>query len=789
MKMRFGFFFGRYLHFFPVITLPLFLAIIPLVRGEALFWGLPATQFVPWRALALQQWFAGEWPLWNPLNGMGAPLLANYQSALFYPPGWIQNLFYGIGGTPLMAWSALLVNALHLAFAGAGMMCFLRAMGVRQYGQTVGGLAFAMSGFFVARIGTSSMIWAGAWLPWVMLGGLRAVNQQNSSNRVSLTLPLTLSVAMQLLAGHAQTTWYTLMVLVPWMLVLAWKFLPLKRLMNLVMSLALSMTMAVGIAAVQLLPTAEYLFQSQRADAIDYEMGLAYSFWPWRLLSFLSPDFFGNPGQGTYFGYASYWEDAVYIGLIPFILALSTLPRLVKQLRKKDNPGSPPKVTAFFWIVILIGTILALGKNLPIFPFLYQNLPTFDMFNAPARFMLLVVFSLAVLTGFGADEWRKPSGKALRRLKQITVAMAAVTLGAFVTWIALSEVRVTFISATATAGLLASGYCFFTLKKPSEITRLQKWQRYVIGFICLDLIFNTRMLIPTTEKSLYSTSQYQSQLSRAEGERIYLSAGDEYALKFSRFFRFEDFRPIEDWLNLRAVPLPDLNILDNAAMVNNFDPLQPERYARVMKEIETLDDRLKTSWLKWMNVGLVVEENLSAENGLKRQQILPWGRFRWVPCAEVALNGNEALQKTKNNLAQATVDDGVLTVVVLENASANLHDCEFNQNATIRTVNITSQHIKLQTQTSQAGYLVIADVYYPGWEATINGARVEIMKGDYLFSAVELPPGQNDIDIVYRPRMFYTGLAISGIAILFVILLVIIYTQNNLGKTTEHPGD
>jgi hypothetical protein len=75
-----------------------------------------------------------------------------------------------------------------------------------------------------------------------------------------------------------------------------------------------------GLAAIQLIPTAEYLMQSQRASAVSYDLAMTYSFWPWRFLSLLAPDLFGNPAIGDYWGYGNYWEDAVYIGLAPFLL-------------------------------------------------------------------------------------------------------------------------------------------------------------------------------------------------------------------------------------------------------------------------------------------------------------------------------------------------------------------------------------------------------------------------------------------------------------------------------------
>lgn len=71
-----------------------------LVRGEVLFWGTSYLQFSGWRWTAWQMIREGIFPSWNPLNGMGAPLFANYQAAFLYPPNilvWLGALLNGIG--------------------------------------------------------------------------------------------------------------------------------------------------------------------------------------------------------------------------------------------------------------------------------------------------------------------------------------------------------------------------------------------------------------------------------------------------------------------------------------------------------------------------------------------------------------------------------------------------------------------------------------------------------------------------------------------------------------------
>jgi hypothetical protein len=69
-----------------LLTLTVIALFYRLLLGEVLFWGLPSLQFYPWREFAMSEFAQGRFPLWNPYNGAGAPLLANYQSALLYPP-------------------------------------------------------------------------------------------------------------------------------------------------------------------------------------------------------------------------------------------------------------------------------------------------------------------------------------------------------------------------------------------------------------------------------------------------------------------------------------------------------------------------------------------------------------------------------------------------------------------------------------------------------------------------------------------------------------------------------
>src|SRR5512140_3669432 len=97
-----------------VLALALGLANHRLLLGETFFWGLPSLQFVPWRDYAFDLLRQGQLPLWNPFNGAGAPLFANYQTALLYPLNWP-------GFVLPLAWSMSVTAVLHLFLAGWGL--------------------------------------------------------------------------------------------------------------------------------------------------------------------------------------------------------------------------------------------------------------------------------------------------------------------------------------------------------------------------------------------------------------------------------------------------------------------------------------------------------------------------------------------------------------------------------------------------------------------------------------------------------------------------------------------
>jgi hypothetical protein len=767
----------------PVILAPVILFAPLLASGQALYWGTPFLQFTPWRFFAWQTLSQGHLPLWDPWVGMGAPLAANYQSALFYPPNWLLIPFVAWGGAAGLAWGQTLLVALHLIWAGIGMAWLVRRLGLGSLAQTVAGLAFSLCGYLVARAGFFSINAAAAWLPWILLfsdvaapyGIFRRV-ERPQGNFLLRSVPLTVCMAMQLLAGHAQTTWYTLLLLCVWVMFWGWLDGGWRRTGFALLRLLAPLLLAIGLAAVQLLPTAEYLLQSQRASAVDYSTVMNYSFWPWRLLTLLAPDFFGNPAQGNYWVTAdNYWEDAVYIGVLPFIMALAAVLRRRPRSEHGEKDTTVGNLRPLVWLlvaVVLISFLLALGRYTPLFPFLYRWVPTFDLFQAPARWTLWAEFALVILAAIGVETWRQPAGRGLYWARLGTMGAFAVTVGAGLGWFLLRDLELTYVRATAIAGFWALGVGFLTLLAPQPDAErpAAAWHWGVALWVAGDLLLAGWGLNPGASLELYRPASQNAANVRslAAGERLYIPSDDIQNLMYQRFFRFESFLPSEPLANLREVFLPDANLLDGVSEVNNFEPLLPGRYTRWMDQLDRLADPVRDAMLAFMDAGVIERVDPSSASGVSFQTIPRASRVYWFTCAHPAKGEMDAWGQVN---AKYHRDGSVDPWVVLEGEISPEVNCTSTKQTYFRIIGEYPGRIVLEGNATSTGYLMLSDVWYPGWKAQIDGRAAPILRADYLFQAILVSPGTHQITFEYRPLSYILGIWITFAAMLGLVVI------------------
>ena len=82
--------------------------------------------------------------------------------------------------------------------------------------------------------------------------------------------------------------------------------------------------------------------------------------------------------------------------------------------------------------------------------------------------------------------------------------------------------------------------------------------------------------------------------------------------------------------------------------------------------------------------------------------------------------------------------------------------------------------VALQAEPLVPGYVVLADLCYPGWEAEVNGRPARIERARGLLRAVAVPAGPGAVRFRYRPVSFRLGLWLaltSGLALILVTVL------------------
>jgi hypothetical protein len=90
----------------------------------------------------------------------------------------------------------------------------------------------------------------------------------------------------------------------------------------------------------------------------------------------------------------------------------------------------------------------------------------------------------------------------------------------------------------------------------------------------------------------------------------------------------------------------------------------------------------------------------------------------------------------------------------------------------VRISHERADRIVLEVETDGPGYVVLADAFDPGWQATLDGAAVTLLRANLAFRAVATPSGRHTVELVYRPRALWAGLFVSAASLLAALVLL-----------------
>lgn len=338
------------------------------------------TYFYPYRDYAAEAVRQARLPLWNPYLFLGVPFLANSQAAVFYPLHW------PLVWLPVPKQIAFSIG-LHLFLGGVFAYLYARrSLGLSRFGAFLGAIIFGFGGFTGAQVEHVNQLNTVIWLPLLLLLWDKRAKRRN-------LLLAGLVVGLMLLAGHTQAAyiclfgWGVYAVLVRNPRSSQWWG---RGLAGRLVLYAIIVAIGVGLAAGQLAPTLELSGLSNRAGGLPYEEASSFSLRPQLLTYTLLPVFGEDLAQ--VFGGEAFSEYIAYLGVLGLFLAL------IGALFCADSRHRGA-------LVLLggLGLFLAAGRANPVYYLLYKIVPGFNLFRAPARWMLLYAFGGAMLAALGAD--------------------------------------------------------------------------------------------------------------------------------------------------------------------------------------------------------------------------------------------------------------------------------------------------------------------------------------------------------------------------------------------------
>lgn len=714
-------------------------------------------QIYPWKTESLSQIKNGQIPFWNPYNFSGSPLLANNQSAVFYPLNFLYFLTSQIN-----AWTILIF--LQPLLAALFTYLFCRNLNLSKSSSIVSGLAYGFSLFMSVFLEYNTIGHVILWLPLIFLSTDKIIFQ----NKMKWKIIFVFSLCSSLFAGHLQISAYVIFFN---LLYLFFRIFNSTLMIHIIRVKLILFAFLFGMAVILTMPQWLLTFQLIQESARSPQN---YSFLinqlliqPRDLLRFFSPDIFGNPAVANYLLNDSYPGKAVYIGLLPLIFSLLSLWQFKKN-----------QLVKFFSLSFFI--IFFFLFRWPLTEWFYKiQIPLFST-SSPSNVIFLLSFCLAVLAGYGMEIWQKNDKKiiipyflilCLSLMLLFYPGLVLVKNNLYYSLILIVGIgfiflikrfwRKGFISKLVIFGLIGLTafdlYYFFNKFNPFVPTKLVYPEAPVLSWLKKNAGINRIWGYGTaniegnffTQEKLFSADGYDPLYPKRYGEFIQSSRDGKIKTKFDNITRSDAFIANgfgetdmknnayrEKILNVLGVKY----ILDRIENGSTQQTFPPEKYKLIYQD----------------------------ENGWKIFENL-----KVTP--RLFLTSDYKVFKTKEEFAKLFFVQDFnpgKTILLEENPVCVKPDDSNHQAGSLGLKSYKENKIEVKTETQNCQLLFLSDTYFPGWKTFIDGKETKIYRADYAFRAVVIPSGSHEVIFSYEPQSFYLGTKISIISLIAFLLFL-----------------
>jgi hypothetical protein len=720
------------------------------------------------RRFATSEFRAGRLPLWTPNHYAGAPF-ANFAK---YSP---FNLIYYLFPTPrTLAWTQMFLSLV----AGAGAFLFFRrALGVGFWPASFGAWCYPLTGFFVIWQGFA-MSYPVAWLPWILLLTDRAVRRPRGLGPPALAA----LTALTIISGQVDVAGHVLLasgIYALWCLFDEYRGAGSWRpVLPAAASTACAWGLGIALASTYLLPLGEYALTGSRMRDRDQIVeqrppaGLA------ALPQIVLPRMYGDStGDSIRLRELNLMESSAcaYTGLIATLL----LAPLAWSRRKR-------RAANLVWVVL---GVIALGwtMNIPGLIALFR-LPGLDM-RPHNRFVFAAAFAMLCLAVVGLNTiWREE--RHWRRGFWLPIALLIGLAG----WCGYRTVHLPEPMATQLEAGVRSGSPHPVIRSLEAVERVQGSFRrsYAAGALLSLAALGGWLWIRRGRRS-----GRDPRLGWALGtvmvlELLWFAYGSNPqtlpSLYFPKIPALEQLRqaPPGRVICMGCLP-PKLGESHGLRDVRGYDGVDPARLVDVLETVRDTRNMTLTFARTQYYVPKFQRRGQRGEiefPGVLDMLNLRYAIFRGEPrpnVRPVIASPDYWVLENKDALPRAYVPRTVETLTDDAKLLSLLGSEEFDPRRIAYVDGPTSvgseargsariegeipTRITLSVEMDEPGLVVLADLWDPGWQASLEDVPVPILRTNHVLRGVQVPAGRSTLVFRYQPASLRWGFGLSGAAL------------------------
>jgi hypothetical protein len=730
----------------------------PLLKGQILFGGMRSDMFIAgysFRLFGAEEFKAtGSIPQWNPYLFGGLPYIAAMHGDIFYPTAWLRWIM------PVdlaITWGM----AVHFVLAGWLTYIFARSLRLGWTAAVTAGVAYELTGIVASQMspGHDGKLFVSALTPlafWVVQLAIRD-GRRWAFGAFALVVAL-------LILGHYQMCYFLLMALGLWSLYLAFwsrERAPGSNPWISVGLLGAAVAVGVGITGLQVLPFLEYIKYSPRAaggPSTGWEWVNSYAMPPSEVFTWILPQF--NGVLDNYWGTNPIKFHTEYLGVM--VLALACFAWGDRNRRR-------------LVVALLVGAalfqVIAFAGHTPFYRPLFELVPMLKKMRAVGMVFFLVAFQLAILAGIGLE--RVVSGQVEpRRVLYVlggfgafALLGAAGVLQALAQGLAIPERMEAVLNNAPALRAGALRLLFFCVAGAAALWTAATGRLKGAALATLILVVTVGDLW-SLDRLFYTFSPRAAVLFRDDEITSYLH-------KETLPFRVLNAQGTYPQSTLMAYRIPS---------AWGYHGNELRAYQELGGKDEGWRNLSSPNLLELLSIRFVI---------LADSQQVP-GFHRVVGPSPSTFGGQAVLYerdtvpayarvlpvaaKVPNGQTAPTVVNPRFPVrqVALYPDSATLELPPLPQPLPAPTVTAAvtdwrpgSMRIALTGQSAGAGYLVVAENWYPDWTATVDGQPVPVRRADHSLLSVVVPAGAREVTFRFDSPAYRTGKLVT----LFSLLL------------------